>query len=71
MLDYERGERDGGELPLHGDLIRRFAPPSPCAGKALANPNQHASRQRRDKALDYKHGERDGLPHQCCGTGSQ
>ena len=39
-------------IPLRGDLIRRFAPPSPCAGKALANPNQRASRRRRDKGLD-------------------
>ena len=25
----------GTRIPLRGDLIRRFAPPSPCAGKAL------------------------------------
>ena len=45
-----RWQRNGGELPLRGDLIRRCAPPSPCAGKALTN--QRASRRRRDKGLD-------------------
>ena len=47
---YVRWQRNGGELPLRGDLIRRCAPPSPCAGKALTN--QRASRRRRDKGLD-------------------
>ena len=29
------GTSGGTRIPLRGDLIRRFAPPSPCAGKAL------------------------------------
>ena len=55
---YVRWQRNGGELPLRGDLIRRCAPPSPCAGKALTN--QRASRRRRDKGLDI---ETDRTPH--------
>ena len=37
-LTREKAAPFGGCLagdPLRGDLIRRFAPPSPCAGKAL------------------------------------
>ena len=43
-------KRAGGELPLRGDLIRRYVPPSPCAGKALTN--QRAFRRSRDRGLD-------------------
>ena len=34
----------GTRIPLRGDLIRRFAPPSPCAGKALGGALRAAGR---------------------------